>query len=135
EREIVATERLLAPLPIGRRLFRPFGDGGRIGPHLLSRTALAHLTANAYSCVLWNVVPRDWIDPEGWVDLAMTGVRREPEALVVLHDIIAPAIDRLDRFLGLLSDEGFAVVQPFPASCVPIRDGSIVADVSLFVTS
>jgi peptidoglycan/xylan/chitin deacetylase (PgdA/CDA1 family) len=135
EREIAATERLLAPLTSGRRLFRPFGRGGKIGPHLLSREALGYLTAHAYSCVLWNVVPGDWIDPQGWVDAALTGVRRELEALVVLHDIVGPAMDRLDRFLGIVLDEGFEIVQPFPPSCVPIRDGEIVADVRGIVSS
>jgi peptidoglycan/xylan/chitin deacetylase (PgdA/CDA1 family) len=129
EREIAATERLLAPFAGATRLFRPFGGGGKIGPHLLSRAALDYLTAQAYSCVLWNVVPEDWVDAEGWVERALAGARREAEALVVLHDVVGPAMERLDRFLGSLLDEGFGVVQPFPASCVPVREGAIVADV------
>ncbi|MFT3770957.1 MAG: polysaccharide deacetylase family protein [Minicystis sp.] len=129
-REIVATEALLAPLTAGRRLFRPFGKGGQIGPHLLSGAALDHLTAHRYSCVLWNVVPGDWLDAEGWVERAIEGVRREEAALVVLHDILPEAMTRLDRFFDALADEGHAIVQPFPPSCVPIRDGAVVSDVS-----
>lgn len=135
ERELAATERLLAPFAGERRLFRPFGRGGKIGRHLLSREALSYLLARRYSCVLWNVVPGDWIDPEGWVDAAVEGVRRETDALVVLHDIIGPAMDRLDRFLGLLEDGGSTIVQPYPERCVPVRDGVIVTDVAPIVAA
>jgi hypothetical protein len=83
--------------------------------------------------VLWNVVPEDWIDPERWVERALEGVRHQPESLVVLHDIIGPAVGKLDRFLDLLADGGFEVVQRFPSSCVPIREGSIVASVTPIV--
>ncbi|APR77936.1 Polysaccharide deacetylase [Minicystis rosea] len=135
EREIVATDRLVAPFAVGPRLFRPFGRGGKIGPHLLSPAALGHLTAHAYSCVLWNVVPEDWIDHEAWVARALDGAQREAEALVVLHDIVGPAMDHLDRFLGLVADAGIAIVQPFPERCVPVREGVVVADVSGIVAA
>jgi len=64
--EIAATEALLAPLWPGARRFRPFGGGGVIGRHLLSPGAVDYLVAHRYSCILWNSVPRDWIDPGGW---------------------------------------------------------------------
>src|SRR5262245_31850443 len=75
EREIAATEALLDPLldpllrPLvpGARRFRPFGHGGVLGPHLLSQRAVDYLVAHRYSCVLWNSVPRDWIEPDAWV--------------------------------------------------------------------
>src|SRR5271163_3929269 len=35
EREIGATERVLGTLAQNPKLFRPFGGGGKIGPHLL----------------------------------------------------------------------------------------------------
>src|SRR5262249_24272152 len=66
-KEIGRTQKLLGALSDARRLFRPFGGRGRLGKHLLSRTALDFLAAGKYTCVLWNAIPRDWEDPDGWV--------------------------------------------------------------------
>src|ERR1700740_300790 len=43
EREIGATENLLGALAQNPKMFRPFGGGGKIGPHLLSPAAATHL--------------------------------------------------------------------------------------------
>src|SRR6202165_5918279 len=43
EREIGRTQHLLGELSHVRRLFRPVGGGGYLGPHLLSTNALAYL--------------------------------------------------------------------------------------------
>ena len=77
EREIAATEALLAPiLPgPGPKRFRPFGSGGVLGPQLLSRAAVDHLIAHGYSCVLWNSVPRDWLEPDAWAARASPTAR------------------------------------------------------------
>src|SRR5438034_7693299 len=47
--EIAATDRALGNLADSRRLFRPFGKGGKIGHHLLSRAASDYLIANRHT--------------------------------------------------------------------------------------
>ncbi|MGH7947908.1 MAG: polysaccharide deacetylase family protein, partial [Candidatus Binataceae bacterium] len=133
EREIVATERLIGRLAHEPKLFRPFGGGGKIGKHLLSPSAVEHLAANNYSCVLWNCVPEDWITPDAWAACAKAECDRNPWTLVVVHDYVAAAMHHLDGFIASLLDGGHEVVQDFPPQCVPIRAGEIVGDISNIV--
>jgi peptidoglycan-N-acetylglucosamine deacetylase len=63
--EIVDAQAELAGLAHADRLFRPFGGGGKLGPHLLNQEALAVLREEKMTCVLWNAIPRDFADPEG----------------------------------------------------------------------
>jgi peptidoglycan/xylan/chitin deacetylase (PgdA/CDA1 family) len=133
--EIAKTERLIGPLADSPKLFRPFGGGGKIGPHLLSRAAVDHLVTNRYSCVLWNCVPEDWIDQDAWVDRAIADASTRPHTLVVMHDILPRAMSHLDRFIGTLIDAGHRMTQEFPAECVPIAGGEIVSDISGFVSN
>ena len=135
EREIAAAERSLGALLDDRRLFRPFGGGGKIGPHLLSREARDYLVANRNTCVLWNCVPEDWIDQEGWVERAMAQCARHPHSLVVLHDILPRAMQRLDGFVASLLDAGHRIVQDYPPECVPIERGRITGDLSGIVAA
>jgi peptidoglycan/xylan/chitin deacetylase (PgdA/CDA1 family) len=123
EREIVATEKLLADLGCPTRLFRPFGGGGKLGPHLLSTAARDYLAEHKYTCVTWNCVPRDWVDQDGWVPTALAMCAKEPEALVVIHDYVAGSMKHLDRFCGELLDAGHTLRQAFPESCLPMREG------------
>ncbi|HEX4418696.1 MAG TPA: polysaccharide deacetylase family protein [Kofleriaceae bacterium] len=137
-REIAATEALLAPLVPGPRRFRPFGGGGAIGPHLLSRAAVDYLIAHSYTCVLWNSVPRDWADPDGWVaraladctdDASHTGdpaVTAPTHTVIVLHDLPGASLAGLDDFLGTLLDRGAELTAELPESCTPIVDGHVV---------
>ena len=115
------------------KLFRPFGGGGEIGPHLLSRAAVDHLVANRYTCVLWNCVPEDWIDQDAWVDRAIAEASGQPHTLVVMHDILPRAMSHLDRFIGKLTDAGHRITREFPGECVPIEGGELVRDISGFV--
>lgn len=130
EREIQATEELLSPLVPGPLRFRPFGGGGVLGPHLLSARAVSYLVEHRYSCVLWNSVPRDWEDPEGWPVRALADCERLEHAVVVLHDIPGAAGNELERFLGALRDRGAELVMDLPSSCTPIVDGAITGDLS-----
>ncbi len=129
-REIVATERLLGPLAAAPKLFRPFGGGGAIGPHLLSPAALGHLVAEKYSCVLWNSVPRDWDDPEGWRERALADCAAGGHLLLVLHDVAGACLPALPRFLDEARDRGVAFVTDLPAPCVPLVGGAARADLS-----
>jgi peptidoglycan/xylan/chitin deacetylase (PgdA/CDA1 family) len=134
EVEIEATEALLAPLVAGEpRRFRPFGGGGVIGPHLLSQRAVDYLTVGGYSCVLWNSVPRDWVDPEGWVEQALADSAALPHALVVLHDIPGACLAGLECFITTARERGMEFVADLPPGCVPIHEGRVVGNLGPIV--
>ena len=114
---------MLGDLAHERRFFRPFGGGGLIGPHLLSGAAVDLLCEGAYTCVLWNSVPRDWEDPVGWVDTALGEVERLDHAVVVLHDLPTGAMDALPTFLDQLEARETVFSQDFPADVIPIERG------------
>jgi peptidoglycan/xylan/chitin deacetylase (PgdA/CDA1 family) len=131
--EIGRTQRLLRGLSDPRRLFRPFGGRGKLGKHLLSRAALDYLIGGKYTCVLWNAIPCDWEDPDGWVETALRQCRCLDWALVVLHDLPTGAMDRLERFIELARDGGATFAQDFPPACVPLVRGRIVAPIKDYV--
>jgi peptidoglycan/xylan/chitin deacetylase (PgdA/CDA1 family) len=133
--EIGRAQELLAGLADERRLFRPSGGGGKLGPHLLSRAALDYLIAGQYTCVLWNMVPGDWQNPRGWVEPALEQCRALDWALLVLHDLPTGAMDRLERFIGAARDGGANFVQDFPPDCVPLVRGRTVAPMEPYVTA
>ncbi len=124
-REIGSTQAELGPLAHPQRLFRPFGGGGKLGPHLLSPAARDFLTSGGYTCVAWNAIPRDWAEHDRWPETARAQIAAQDWTLIVLHDYVAPAMRHLDRFLGELTDAGIEFAQDFPADCVPIREGRI----------
>ncbi|MDF2695545.1 MAG: polysaccharide deacetylase [Labilithrix sp.] len=128
EAEIAATETLLAPLVSGPKRFRPFGGGGILGPHLLSSAAVDHLVENAYSCVLWTSVPRDWVDPAGWPARALADCVAQPHAVVVLHDIPDACLAGLEGFLDAVQREGIELVSELPLAVTPIVDGKVIGD-------
>jgi len=126
EREIGRMQREMNGLAEANNLFRPFGGGGRLGGHVLSRAARDFLLAGGYTCVLWNSVPRDWEEGDGWLDTAMEQTAALDWSLVVLHDIPGACIDDLDRFIGRLKARGDTFRQDFPPDCVPIENGRMV---------
>jgi peptidoglycan-N-acetylglucosamine deacetylase len=121
--EIVDAQALIGELAHPDRLFRPFGGGGELGPHLLNEAALAVLGEEKMTCVLWNAVPRDWEDPEGWVDTALAQCLERPWSLLVLHDLPTGAMDRLPEFIARCRTQGAEFRQDFPPDCVTIRRG------------
>ncbi len=133
EIEIGRAQKALGALARPERLFRPFG-GGRLDRRLLSREAADYLAAGGYTCVLWNCVPHDWDDPDGWVDRALAEIERLPWTLAVLHDLPTGAMRNLERFLDRLDAAQIAVVQEFPPECVPIRAGAVVRPLGAYVT-
>ena len=133
EAEIGRTQELIGGLAHPDRLFRPFGGGGRLGPHLLGEATLAYLLRHRFTCVLWNAVPGDWRDPDGWVERALARCRAPSPVTLVLHDLPTGAMRHLDRFLGALADEGCRFRQDFPAACVPIRRGERLAPMDPYV--
>lgn len=126
ERELVPTAALVAEAGETRRLFRPFGGGGNLDRRLLKRSVVRRLEREGYDCVLWNAIPRDWADPEGWVDRALSQLDAQPWTLTVLHDLPTGAMDHLERFLDEAAARGVRFRQDFPPDCVPIREGRAV---------
>jgi peptidoglycan/xylan/chitin deacetylase (PgdA/CDA1 family) len=125
EEEIGAAQDLLGDLGHPDRLFRPFGGGGHLGPHLLSPSALSYLVRHRYTLALWNSVPRDWEDPTGWVDRAREDVATEEWTVLVLHDLPTGAMDHLAVFIDGQLAAGVEIVQELPEECLPIRQGVI----------
>ena len=121
--EIEGAQVVLGDLSHARRFFRPFGGGGILGPHLFSAAAVDLLRDRAYTCVLWNSVPHDWDDPDGWVDTALADVDRLDHAVVVLHDLPTGAMASLARFLDALDQLGVEVVQDLPSEVIAIEAG------------
>lgn len=135
EAEIGRTEALIGGLAHPDRYFRPFGGGGRLGPHLLSRPVVRHLEAGGYTCVLWNAIPRDWAEPHAWVATALEQCRSQPWTLLVLHDLPTGAMAQLDRFIGSVRDTGGRFRQDFPPACTPMRRGKVVMPLEPYVTA
>jgi peptidoglycan/xylan/chitin deacetylase (PgdA/CDA1 family) len=132
EREVGDMHALLgSALPDwGTPWFRPFGRGGALGPHLFSAAALDKLTQLEYSVLLWNSVPRDWENPDGWAETALADVSRREHTVVVLHDLPTGAMDQLPRFLDTLGDLGVEVTLDVPSDCLPMRAGAYQWDVA-----
>lgn len=129
--EITEAEALLGPLN-PQRLFRPNGGGGALGDHLLNASALRHLRAERYTVVLWNAVPGDFRDPEGWPDVALAQCRAAAgPVLLVLHDLPNGAMRHLEPFLDRLEEEGARFTSAFPEACLALREGRPLCDMML----
>ncbi len=124
-REFDRAEESLSWLDQEPRLFRPYGRAGKLGTHLLHPAVVDRLVAGRYSCVLWNCVPQDWRDPEGWVTTALRQCAEREWSLMVLHDQPSGAMKHLDKLLTALKESNVPIVQDYPADCVPIREGKI----------
>ncbi len=124
--EIGLAQDALGGLSEPERWFRPYGGGGTLGPNLLSQSAVDYLREGLYSLVVWNSVPRDWENPEGWPERAIAEIGVQDWTLVVVHDIPTGAMKALPRFLDQALAEGVEIVDDFPVDCVPILKGKAV---------
>ena len=107
----------------GEHWFRPFGREGALGTHVFSKAALDELSDLRYSVLMWNSVPRDWIDIDGWVARALEDISAQRHTLLVLHDIDSGAMKHLPAFLDQLLDHGITITLELPDTCVPMRKG------------
>lgn len=130
--EIERAQEAIGDLAHPSRLFRPFADGV-MGPNLLNREAVKHLEAGGYSCVLWNVVGEEWLNPVGWVDAALAKCMSHAWALLVVHDLPTGAMLQLPRFLERAKAAGARFRQDFPPDCVPIDRGEVTGALSPYV--
>jgi peptidoglycan-N-acetylglucosamine deacetylase len=133
--EIGRTQAAIGGLVHPQRWFRPFGGGGNLDERLLKPSVVEYLTRNKHSCVLWNTIPRDWNDPDGWADRALEQCRSQPWSLMVLHDVPSGAMNHLERFIDRAGKAGARFHQDFPHDCVPIRSGEIVRSIEPYVSS
>lgn len=123
EREIGEAQQLLGELATAR-LFRPNGDKGRLGEHMLSEDAVDYLCANRYTAISWNCVPQDWVMPaDAWVARALETMKTQAWTLLVLHDYCVESLKHVGPFLDLLAGEGCEFSLEFPPECVLIKDG------------
>jgi peptidoglycan/xylan/chitin deacetylase (PgdA/CDA1 family) len=134
-REIAATEALLTPIVPGPRRFRPFAAGGVLGRHLLSRRAVDYLVEHAYTCVLWNSVPRDWVEPDAWVPRALADCAARAHTMVVLHDIPGACLAGVAGFIDAARQRGMQFVSEVPDDCAPIVEGRVVVDLGELIAA
>jgi peptidoglycan/xylan/chitin deacetylase (PgdA/CDA1 family) len=132
--EVVRTSELLAPYLGSPRLFRPFGGGGRLDPCLFSTALVTHLCEENYTCALWNNVPRDWQDIDGWVDTALRNVQDTAWSVVVVHDYLPGNAQKIDEFIDTARSSGHEFVEDIAPQCLPIVGGTIVHDVASLTT-
>jgi peptidoglycan/xylan/chitin deacetylase (PgdA/CDA1 family) len=126
EREIGGNQELLGDLN-DRRLFRPYMGGGIRCQRTFSPEAVRYLCDGGYTTVMFNCVPRDWEDPEGWPETALAQMESRDWTLLIVHDVGRyGSMKQLPRFLDEAARRGFEFVQEFPDDCVPIRNGRLV---------
>jgi peptidoglycan/xylan/chitin deacetylase (PgdA/CDA1 family) len=123
--EFDRTQDAIGALVHPHRLFRPYGQGGNLDRRRLSQPVLDHLTRAGATVVLWSALPRDWQDPDGWIERALEQCVAMPWSLMVLHDLPTGAMRHLDRFIGLVADRGGRIRQKFPQDCLPMVDGRL----------
>ena len=133
--EFERAEQSLAWLEQRPRLFRPYGRAGKLGRHLLHPAVVERLVSRQYTTVLWNCVPQDWQDADGWVATALRQCTSRDWSLVVLHDQPSGAMKHLDSFLTALKESNVPIVQEYPADCVPIREGRIVGPIEAWTSA
>jgi peptidoglycan/xylan/chitin deacetylase (PgdA/CDA1 family) len=133
--EFDRTQQAVGPLMHPHRFFRPYGQGGNLDHRLLSGDLVAHLARARATIVLWSALPRDWQDPDGWVERALGQVAAQPWSLMVLHDLPTGAMRHVDRFLGLVGDRGGRVQQGFPPDCMPMIDGELMQPLDRYLAA
>ena len=133
--EFDRTQQAIGSLMHRHRLFRPYGQGGNLDKRLLSKAVVEHVAREKATIVLWSALPRDWQDPDGWVDRALDQIAAQPWSLMVLHDLPTGAMRHLDRFLGLVADRGGRVRQEFPPDCLPMIDGRLTQPLDRYLAA
>jgi peptidoglycan-N-acetylglucosamine deacetylase len=124
--EIGETQKRIGAFAHPDKLFRPYGKSGLVGRHLFSQAAKAYLLEQGYCTLLWNSVPGDWRDAEGWVDRCVAEAATQDWTAIVLHDVANACLARLPELLEKLAALDVEWRQDFPESVVMTRAGAIV---------
>jgi peptidoglycan/xylan/chitin deacetylase (PgdA/CDA1 family) len=132
--EITRTDELIGELVHPRRYFRPYGQGGVLDDRLLNDAVVDFLRRERRDCVIWNAVPKDWLDPAGWVATALDQIAAQRESLVVLHDIATGAMSKLEEFIERTLSAGAQFRQDMPDQCVIVRAGAPTRSLASFTT-
>lgn len=126
EREIGRNQELLGDLN-DQRLFRPYMGGGDVCERTYSPEAVQYLCDGNYTAVMFNCVPRDWVNPDGWPEVALEEMESIDWTLLIVHDVERyGGMKHLERFLDKVIERKIEIVQEFPPDCVPIREGEVV---------
>jgi peptidoglycan/xylan/chitin deacetylase (PgdA/CDA1 family) len=123
--EIADAQAHIGALAHPDRLFRPYANSAVLDRRVFSRASLEYLRENAYTVVLWNAVPRDWLNRD-WMQTALDQCLAQPWTLMVLHDDFTRALPALERFLPAAKAAGARFRQDFPPACVPMRRGLLL---------
>jgi peptidoglycan/xylan/chitin deacetylase (PgdA/CDA1 family) len=123
--EIESAQEAIGPLSHPDRLFRPYANSAVLDHRVFSRASIEYMQAHAYTVVLWNAVPRDWMDRD-WMETALEQCLSQPWSLMVLHDDFSRALPGLQKFLPAVKAAGARFRQDFPPECVPMRQGRVV---------
>ncbi|MCE9649970.1 MAG: polysaccharide deacetylase family protein [Parvibaculum sp.] len=131
--EIDRVEPLLERPEADPMLFRPSAGGEAMDGRLLSPAAARHLCDGGYTCVLWNNLPRDWIDPDVWAVRALETARTQSWSVVVLHDVWMSAMRHVGAFIDEARGQGAEFTQDFPDDCLAIVKGRPAKNLSDYV--
>ena len=133
--EIRDTQEAIGALVHPHRFFRPFGQGGNLDERLLNPVIVDVLTAERMSCVLWNAIPGDWKEPDGWVDRALAQCLYEPGQSWCCMTFPLVLCATLNGSWTRQPSWASALRQDFAPECVPILDGRIVRPIAVILSS
>jgi peptidoglycan/xylan/chitin deacetylase (PgdA/CDA1 family) len=128
-KEIGQAQELMGDLCENPRLFRPYMSGGILGENCFSPKSIEFLCENKFTTVMFNCVPKDWLQPETWPEQAFKDGEQLDWMLIIVHDVgFTGAMKQLPRFLDECIARGVEIVQEFPTDCTPIVNGEIVGN-------
>ena len=131
--EVADTQEQIGALAHPDRLFRPYANSGVLDRRVFSQASIDYMQAHAYTVVLWNAVPRDWLDRD-WMKTALEQCLAQPWTLMVLHDDFTRALPALERFLPAVEAAGARFRQDFPPECVPLQRGCRVGQLDHLIS-
>jgi len=133
--EVTKTQNELGDLAHPDKLFRPYCNSGVLDKRVLKRRDSERLAEEKYTCVLFNSLPRDWEDAEGWIERGLGEINSCPWSTMVLHDISkSGAMNNLDRFINMAKDQGHEFVQELTPECVPIWCGEVLQSMDPYIS-
>jgi hypothetical protein len=84
---------------------------------------------------LWNAIPGDWKEPDGWVDRALAQCLYEPGKSWCCMTFPLVLCATLNGSWPAAAELGVRLRQDFAPKCVPILDGRIVRPIADILSS